>query len=864
MRKQASVFVGRIEELDIAVSFIQSGNSVDVIGERTSGRSAFLVALEQRLKTAGWFVVFLRGVASLKEQPLAALYIAGVEGVDQTRGHSPLQNAVAALQALVEREKSVLLIDDWEDLDKMSWGVVQAVQLGTGLPVVRSRLRGLSARHTPSGPATSTLDSALVVEISPMRFEEIFTVVSNKLEGPAEAGMTSRIYAKSGGNIGLVVSLVETALREARIERGDDGLWTSVGEFWSPALSGQMEAYLGGVDPIERDTLETIALVGVADLDTVRLLVDWESLESLEERSLISLVSSGSRQLVTVTPPLLVEYIRHLPIAARRVRLIDAIARKLGSESPMGTLLGVEATVPRSSHENDAVFVRLLRERARARHIISGAEWDAIPSPASAVRYMNVLINDNSEPDRLGHIVLNTDIQIGEMGDRADFAITRARWQAYTRGEPAAAIADLDEQIPSAGEYAPALRAEKVSILLNDDTLDVSNEGLRCLELELPRAPAPTAVSLGVYEVRILVSLARGDFQLALTDLNEVERIDPTWTSIYSRVWGAFAHASSGNADRGLRLLHRGLDEARGLLEIEAVRAYSAGIAYILVGTGEYEATEEILDSVFAAGDPAPIPPSIKTILLSCAAVVAFHLGKMTTAQRYIHELREAGSSGGALPIQAQALALADIENLSDPQKTADSLWDAAERSRERGNRYAACYEYLTSLEIWMDPARLELAEAVVDTMEGNFFASWAAYLRASYDRNIDALLRAAQVLHDNGRYGLALDSVRYAALLATDRRDDESLKRARDLTNRLISGHSPRKISTSRFVSPKRRLSEREREVARLAAAGYSNGEISNSLVISVRTVESHLHNILKKLGLDTRKALQFLPGEL
>ena len=48
--------------------------------------------------------------------------------------------------------------------------------------------------------------------------------------------------------------------------------------------------------------------------------------------------------------------------------------------------------------------------------------------------------------------------------------------------------------------------------------------------------------------------------------------------------------------------------------------------------------------------------------------------------------------------------------------------------------------------------------------------------------------------------------------------------------------------------------LTRRERDVAVLVARGQSNGQIAASLVISVRTVETHVQHIMDKLGCSTR----------
>jgi DNA-binding NarL/FixJ family response regulator len=52
-------------------------------------------------------------------------------------------------------------------------------------------------------------------------------------------------------------------------------------------------------------------------------------------------------------------------------------------------------------------------------------------------------------------------------------------------------------------------------------------------------------------------------------------------------------------------------------------------------------------------------------------------------------------------------------------------------------------------------------------------------------------------------------------------------------------------------------RLTRREREVMRLIARGYSYKEIAARLFVSVKTVETHVSAVLRKLQLSSRHQL-------
>ncbi|MCA1817406.1 MAG: response regulator transcription factor, partial [Acidobacteria bacterium] len=59
---------------------------------------------------------------------------------------------------------------------------------------------------------------------------------------------------------------------------------------------------------------------------------------------------------------------------------------------------------------------------------------------------------------------------------------------------------------------------------------------------------------------------------------------------------------------------------------------------------------------------------------------------------------------------------------------------------------------------------------------------------------------------------------------------------------------------SAGKGIAPRNEPSDREREVLRMIAWGYSNKEIAARLDLSVKTVEVHKANAMRKLGMTSR----------
>ena len=68
-----------------------------------------------------------------------------------------------------------------------------------------------------------------------------------------------------------------------------------------------------------------------------------------------------------------------------------------------------------------------------------------------------------------------------------------------------------------------------------------------------------------------------------------------------------------------------------------------------------------------------------------------------------------------------------------------------------------------------------------------------------------------------------------------------------------LATGENVRK----RSVETRDALTSQERQIAQLASAGHSNGEIGARLFLSPRTVEWHLRKVFGKLEIHSRREM-------
>lgn len=134
--------------------------------------------------------------------------------------------------------------------------------------------------------------------------------------------------------------------------------------------------------------------------------------------------------------------------------------------------------------------------------------------------------------------------------------------------------------------------------------------------------------------------------------------------------------------------------------------------------------------------------------------------------------------------------------------------------------------------------------------------------------KQIKAICPATAVLilsaYDNDQYVFALLEAGAAGYLLKDVRARDLIEAIRAVNAgesvlhpviaRKVVNHFARRPGEPSEESALDRLTEREMEVLRLAAKGMSNREIAQELVLSVRTVQSHLQNVFGKMHVGSR----------
>jgi DNA-binding CsgD family transcriptional regulator len=271
--------------------------------------------------------------------------------------------------------------------------------------------------------------------------------------------------------------------------------------------------------------------------------------------------------------------------------------------------------------------------------------------------------------------------------------------------------------------------------------------------------------------------------------------------------------------------------------------------------------------------------PGVACSELGIAAVIGFHRGETATARRHllaaephakrignrpISQLALARSldceQAGALPEALAALTAGFANSTEDLGEIEDLLPDAVRLATQTGG--------LNTAQTLAGHASTLAAESEVPHRQAN-----ALYCRGLLDQDATRLLAAADRYHDAGRpllRAMALEAAAGHFVEADDRgqaRDAftsavevySALDAAADVA-RLQATFRAHGIRRGPHAKHRRArsgwdsLTETEIKIAALVEEGLSNPEIAAKLLLSRRTVATHVSHILKKLDVHSR----------
>jgi non-specific serine/threonine protein kinase len=218
---------------------------------------------------------------------------------------------------------------------------------------------------------------------------------------------------------------------------------------------------------------------------------------------------------------------------------------------------------------------------------------------------------------------------------------------------------------------------------------------------------------------------------------------------------------------------------------------------------------------------------------------------------------RESGDLQRAVALFTQCLELC---------RAAGDEWDAANALHNLGHVMLALADVAQGRDYFRQAleVRLRLGNVlgIAECLEG--FA--AADVNAHPARATRLLGAAAGLREHAGAPVPAAEQARYAQLVERARGGQSAdafaaawaqgralnMLAATDLALSHLSAPAPEDDAPRQPAL--RRLTPREHEIAGLIALGYSNREIASTLVLGIRTVETHLEHVFRKLHVQSR----------
>ena len=856
---------GRDEELGALVAaLVPSATSAGVLlaGPAGVGKSRLAREAIRLAVPTGSATRWATATASARTVPLGVFsdVVPSAPGMDS----GLLYQVSAALTAGRQGGRVVIAVDDAHLLDDMSAAVVHQ------LAVARAARLVITVRSGESAPDAVTAlwkDGHLTrVEVAPLSAGDTTALLEAVLGGPLESLSAQLLYDATRGDMLFLRELVDGALKSRNLRR-TAGVWQWRREFpATPWLVELVDARIGELSDQLRGVLEVLAFAGPLDLGLLEQLTDSGSIDEAEQRGLVRVETDGHRLLALPAHPLYGEIVRCRTGTLRARRIRSLIARTLvgtGAHLPPDVLRRAVLLID-SEHPDAGMLTSAaahattlgdmpLAERLARAAITSGAGveassilgkvlgWQGQPLAAeqvlaalpgladtderrvlAAVSRATVLFFEAGEPGRAREVLRDALAVVRQPAARRELEAVDAvlvcflnrPGEAITR---ARAVLASPESAGAAVSWAVAALALSLAVTGRGDEVPELVES-HSWALESIVALPSVRYLQGLGELMALRMTGRLGLADSVIARYTGEATSSVWTASMISLCRGYAAGSAGMLGSSVRQLR---EAAASMVKSERAGRFPSlvGLAQALAMTGDAAEARQVLS---AAGDSYHSMVAVfEPELLLCRGWVAAAEGVTTEAATWARRAAALARATGQLGMEVRAL------------------------------HGAVCFGDSSVV------TRLSELAGIVDGPLATTAAAHAAALFAGGGETLDAV---SARLAELGAMVPAADAAAQAA--SAHRRhgaracEAASAALAQQLAVRCDGARTPELMAAARPLP----LSKREREVALLVAAGFSNRDIADRLVISIRTIEGHVYRACAKLEVADRGGLAVL----
>lgn len=815
-------------EVATARTALRNGWSVRLLGDRGSGRSTVAREVADSIEQTGATVVRCIGERAAAEQPGYTLGRVAVDvGVPQ-RAREPERGLNVFVDEVARRisPDAVLLIDDYHRIDRMS---LQA------LATIRDRLglRALITEVTGTEPADRfpLRWPERAITLRPLDLVRTSALAQRVLGGHLSPSAVTRVFSKTGGSPFLTTALLQSA-RERDLLELRSGTWVQSGySLWNDDMYPILDEMLvdAGEDVVA--LLRHLATEGTVSEDGLVERFGRDTVLRAEQRGFMRSSSSTGDSKMIAWPPILVDRFRRLR------------AQPFFGASTEESWWGFTG-----DSEKGPAFARRLVDRALEEARDAYDRWTDAPTTGNALAYFSAASGDMRQQNQIRRVLTATPLAADASSpDDFLFVAARAQWLAVQEHESGVAIEILRQYGEQYPEWMPSIDALEVLMMIT------VGEGVPD-DLDALLAPAPDPLGIrSAVALQALLASGRLDEAHAYSDgIGVSDRRSIVWAREMLHLLDGDARGALKSAGRAMQSEEFGLDRTRF-----ASAAYTAALSWHYLG--DYRALQQAVDAAVLVGRPVLEYTPLYTACLNIQGLIAALTGQSAAKDSFLEEsMLLLPQPGAFLGMGADSFqSIIDIPVTSDAYD--ESVAKVVRRRVELGYVTGAVQTAVASLVMAYGPrVAAELREAMALRSIPAYRAAADLALMLEYEAEpvqITSFLRSI----GPGQYDGQLQSMLRAAVRSARAQGDED--RAVDLE--LITRHAfgDALASTPDVIEgiPKptaTRLSGREREIALLSGT-LQNREIAGRLGVSVRTVENHLNNALRKTEVRSRAEL-------